>query len=198
MEGTLPTWKRILLKSMGFGAGFAIVVCVAVGTWIWYDSKPKPPKPWNSSALKATDPPYFSSFAVAGKNGSPEKSSIKFTYSILNNTDTDYEMNKGDELKLLLKLGDTVSQPAPFLTLDFPIFIPSKQKGTLTVSIATNSVPDKAKDDTDEQYHEHLRTYIEKELPRDRVSGFVIYDESNKYKVDLPRNLPSKPASSHP
>jgi hypothetical protein len=92
---------------MGFGAGFAIVVCAAVGTWIWYDSKPKPPKPWNSSALKATDPPFFSAFSVVGKTGSPDTSSVKFGYTIQNNTDSDYEMEKGDQLKVLVKLGDT-------------------------------------------------------------------------------------------
>jgi len=44
---------KILLRSAGVGAGFAITLCVVVGVSIWYSDRPKPPKPWNKQAITA-------------------------------------------------------------------------------------------------------------------------------------------------
>ncbi len=36
----MPTWKRLLLLSAGTGAGFALVLAVVAGTFMWYHGHP--------------------------------------------------------------------------------------------------------------------------------------------------------------
>lgn len=43
-------WKIILLRSAGFGGGFAIVAALLLGGIIWWSNRPKP---WSESAVTA-------------------------------------------------------------------------------------------------------------------------------------------------
>jgi hypothetical protein len=46
-------WKRILLRAAGFGAGFALSLALILGVALWYESRPKPPKPWDAKTIRA-------------------------------------------------------------------------------------------------------------------------------------------------
>ena len=49
----MASWKRLSVISAGFGAGFAICAALLiVAEGYWYPSTPRPPKPWNTNALK--------------------------------------------------------------------------------------------------------------------------------------------------
>jgi len=45
----MATWKIVLLRSIGFGAGFAVVLCAAVGYWSWHNRR-------NKQAVKTLNP----------------------------------------------------------------------------------------------------------------------------------------------
>jgi hypothetical protein len=43
-------WKMILLRSAGFGGGFAIIAALLLGGIIWWSNRPKP---WSENAITA-------------------------------------------------------------------------------------------------------------------------------------------------
>src|SRR5437762_7585983 len=54
MTNTTPSaawWKKLLVVGVASGAAFALVLCVAVGAILWFQSRPKP---WNTEAVKAS------------------------------------------------------------------------------------------------------------------------------------------------
>lgn len=151
-----------------------------VGVLLWYSSRPAPPQRWNKNALVATEPPGFD----ASKDGKR----IVFTYSVENTTNTDYSVDSIYGIKVLIRdKGDSLSQPLSEDTspLRLPIFIPAKQRGRLTVSLTLSGIPVQATTDTDAEYHEQLRIYCEKHLAS--IAGFVLFDDTNRYQVNLPR-----------
>jgi hypothetical protein len=186
---SVPTWKKILLRSAGFGAGFAIVVCGVIGGVIWYSSRPsKAVKKWNTTALKVTEPPAFGAY----KNDKDSRMYVEFNYSVQNNTDDDYKIESAESLKVLVRFTDgSVSEPVTTeaASVKLPVFLPAKETGALSLVIQ-QSVPTKTERETDEDYHEQLRSYLEKQWSRDKLAGFVLYDETNRYELNLPRNSP--------
>lgn len=185
----MPTWKKILLRSAGFGAGFAIVVCGVIGGVLWYSSRPsKAVNKWNTTALKVTEPPAFGAY----KNDKDSRMYVEFNYSVQNNTDDDYKIESAESLKVLVRFTDgSVSEPVTTeaASVKLPVFLPAKETGALSLVIQ-QSVPTKTERETDEDYHEQLRSYLEKQWSRDKLAGFVLYDETNRYELNLPRNSP--------
>ena len=54
VEGTaIMNWKKALLIGLGWGVGTALGLTILVGGFLRYQSKPKPPKPWDSKSIKA-------------------------------------------------------------------------------------------------------------------------------------------------
>lgn len=47
-------WKKPLLIGLGWGVGTAVGLAAALAVFLWYQSRPKPTKPWNTSSIKAT------------------------------------------------------------------------------------------------------------------------------------------------
>lgn len=93
----MTTWKRLLLISAGFGAGFAVCVAAIVGSFCWCSSRPKP---WNKNALKAT-------FATMEFDTRPQEASYKvdFMYNLQNTTERNYDFNSSN-FNLLAVLAD--------------------------------------------------------------------------------------------
>jgi hypothetical protein len=73
----MAEWKRQLLIGIGWGLGTALGVVLLLGGFFWYQSRPKPPKPWNSTAIKA----YYNGAGVEG-----ETSLVFIAYSLENTT----------------------------------------------------------------------------------------------------------------
>src|ERR1035441_9449765 len=117
----MPLWKKILLRSAGFGAGFALTLCIVGGGFIWYSERPRPPKPWNRNAITASGAPAFG-VSSDGKH-------IEFSYSLLNTTNTDYKVDLDTQIKLMMKSQDgTFSLPLSTETasVTLPVFIPAE------------------------------------------------------------------------
>jgi hypothetical protein len=179
-------WKRFALKWLAVGVGFGLIVIVALGSVIWYRSRPKPPKPWNTNALIVKSPPGFSVHDDGKK--------LEFSYAVENTTDNDYQVEANYQVKLLIKTSDgSFSRPLPDEVehINLPIFVPAKQTGAIVLELTVSGIPPKRSSDTDDEYHERVRAFCEQHLKG--VKGFSLFDETNRYRVDFPRWLPERP-----
>lgn len=182
-------WKKLLLIGFGWGLGTGVGLVAIVGGYLWYQSRPKPPKPWNTTAIFSDDAPGFE----AGEDGKQ----MHFTYTLQNATDTDYEIGPDAEITITFKnLESSLTEPLPkeVVTLRRPVFIPAKQKAMLRLSIVFGNIPQKKETETDEQYHERLRAFCKEKMVG---AGFVLFDENNRYQINLPmirKDKPPKPS----
>lgn len=130
-----------------------------LGALTWLGSKPKPPKPWNSAAIVARNSPSF--------NPGKTNREIQLSYSLENTTEADYQIDSDAHLKIMLRTAEgTFSQPIPadaaFVKL--PIFIPPKQTAFVELTLLIPGVPERNAKDTDEEYHERLRAFLQDHL----------------------------------
>lgn len=86
------------------------------------------------------------------------------------------------------------SMPSGVAAIEFPVFIPAKQKGTFIVILNFATVPPRKPAETDDHYHETLRAYLQDELKGS--IGFVVFDEANHYEIDLPKPSAQPPAKT--
>jgi len=190
-----PRIKKTILIAFSAGAGFAVVIAVLAAGGYWYLSRPKPPKPWDTTAIVADGTPTFD-VAEDGKK-------VVLTYSLENNTPFDYRATSSDELNLLRRFArdNALSQPvkAETASIGFPIFIPAKQKAEMSVTINFTETPKQKPSDTPEQFHEALRAYVLDQMSGD--AAVVLFDEANRYQIDLPKpaaQLPKKAPQQSP
>jgi hypothetical protein len=181
------TWKKLALISLSAGAGFAMVAAVILGIFIWYDSRPKPDKPWNTSAIVAESAPSF--------DASTNSSRIRLEYYLVNKTDRDYQLSSAGSFKLLAKQkSGSLSTPIPSeeVSVTLPVFVPAHQKAVLDVIFEKLPEPYSVIGSNSEaQEHEHLRAYIESNFGG--IEGFVIFDDLDRYEIVLPRWLSELP-----
>src|SRR6266480_7762595 len=118
----MSLWKKILLRSIGVGAGLAIVLCTVGGFCIWYTGRPKPPKPWNKRAITAE-------YDYVRPEG--DKDNLAFHYVLQNNTEFDYRLDSdaGIEITGKLRQQKGFSQFADhYVTTKYPVFIPARNR----------------------------------------------------------------------
>jgi hypothetical protein len=178
-------WKKLLLVGVGWGLGTAVGLVAIVGVYNWYEGRPRPPKSWNSTAISSSDD-------APGLGVSSDGKQIRFSYTLQNATDTDYQIAPETEIKITFKNEDgSLTEPLPreIATLRRPVFIPAKQKATSSLLIVFGDVPQRKPTETDEQYHERLRSFCKKEMGD---AGFVLFDEGNRYQINLPAVRPEK------
>ena len=177
----MPTWKLVVLRSIGFGAGFALVLCIAVGVWVWHSSRPVPPAPWNDHAIVAE----YESVTTKG-----EENHLSFVYVLQNNTDSDYRLSSMEGVDLTAKLERSHSF-GPFgglkEALEFPIFVPAKSRTRLTVTIPY-SYTVTAKDGSTRKEQPSNDSEVAKFVGSafSNLDGFVLFDNSSHYKIDFP------------
>lgn len=183
---SVRTWKRLAVISLSAGAGFALMLSVIVGGIVWHSSRPKPPKPWDTNVIIAKEPPSFSVSSDGEK--------IDFTYTLENTTSSDYRIDSDSAIKVLLRTKEGILSP-PLSTksasVRLPVFIPAKQKVFFSLSIRPAGIPKRNADEPDNEFHERLRSYLEQYLAG--TGGFVIFEDSNRYQINLPKWLPERP-----
>jgi len=176
--------KRLLLRSAAFGAGFAIVLSLIVGSWIWYSGRPEPSTPWNTTAIVAKEPPDFSVIEDGKK--------AVFVYRVENTTDADYQLDSGAQIRLMFrnKMGILIGEPYPAeKALELPIFMPAKQRAMVAFTFPSSGIPQRESSESDAQFHERLRAYCKESL---EGRGFVLFDDLHRYQINLP-GLPDAP-----
>ncbi len=175
-------WKRVVLTGLSVGAGFAMTVLLVWGGYHWYVARPKPPKPWSTSAIKA-------SFDYAGTEG--EKNTVVFWYTLENRTDFDFSLTDKDRLHLMDKLqreGSLSMTGEGLEKFDLPVFIPAKQKLSYTIHFAY-PYPERLKENAtfDERraFRKRLAAWINDELGN--LNGFAVFDDEHRYQIDFPK-----------
>jgi hypothetical protein len=81
----MDTWKKILLRATGFGAGFALAAAIILGVFVWWSGRPVKTKPMNTRAVTAT----FSGMTIQTR---ADVFHFDLTYGLRNNTDKDYQL----------------------------------------------------------------------------------------------------------
>jgi hypothetical protein len=119
----MATWKRVVLIAAGFGAGFAICMALIAVTFYWYSTRPRP---WNSTALKAS----FETMELS-TNPQQDNYSVDFVYSVENTTRRNYEFYPVN-ITVFANLAEefsSASEKKPTLSKDFGDY----QKDTPTI-----------------------------------------------------------------
>lgn len=177
MTTEISRWKTVLLKSIG--VGFALTVAAIVGIVIWHNGRPKPEKPWNQAAIKAT--PTGLVYTVKS-----DRLAGDFRYSLQNTTDKDYRLPS--DSRLMVRLAQDMSyRDAPNMTWEQNLFIPAGQKVNVSVMLPImysdfNFSKQKADDE------KQLSPFVDRRLSE--IDGFVLFDSTNRYKVDFPNGWP--------
>ncbi len=180
-DAMLATWKRLIFISAGAGAGFALAVSLIVGGFLWYQSRPAPPKPWNTNAILATFNTGFDLSAgyvpkagsvkkkhydlSAGEDSEVHTNELSFTFILENSTDSDLRLSESSTNSILVRLkqeGALTSRWKPKLTL--PVFVPAKERATVSLDLSCYG------------------------CMRD-ISGFLLFDETSHYEIKF--NLPA-------
>lgn len=176
---SLSDWKAVLLKSVGVGVGFALTLAAIVGIVIWNSGRPKPEKPWNQAAIKATSTGLLYSIESDRLAGD-------FRYSLQNMTGKDYRLPS--DSRLMVRLAQDMSyRDVPNMTWEQNLFIPAGQKVNVSIRLPImysdfNFSQQKANDE------KQLPPFVDRRLTE--IDGFVLFDSTNRYKVDFPNGWP--------
>jgi hypothetical protein len=177
----MKPWKNILIRSAGFGGGFALVFGAIIGLVMWHTNRPKAPKPWDKHAISAE-------YDYVRPEG--EKDDLRFNYVLQNNTDLDYraESDAGIDITGKLKAEKEFSEFAGhYVTTEYPIFIPARSRVRCFLQIPyPYPVKEKSNSSVDErqQYTTEVAKYVTEQLGN--LDGFVLFDSDKRYEIDFP------------
>ncbi|MDP2208952.1 MAG: hypothetical protein Q8K98_09300 [Bacteroidota bacterium] len=180
---TFP-WKKTIIVSASFGAVFAIVSALFLVAYLWFESRPKPPIPWNKSALVAA-------YDFLDTEG--DDNSLVFSYTLENNTDADYNATESQSLTIMANIEDqnilrqSAGKNDP-IKLDYPIFVPSKHKVRIKVHFGyslEHPIKPRGVNEDKKVFRKSLESYLNTEAPS--LHGFVIFDHSRRFEISLPK-----------
>lgn len=189
---SIVDWKKLAVRAFFGGVGFAIALAIIAGAALWYHNRPERPKPWNSAALKAT----FDTIEITTAGPSSKDSYIvNFCYHVQNNTDRNYQIN-ASALTLMAVLTDGSALSKQFGTyqsgdaiVDGPAFIPPG--GTARMGVRVSYLYPDEFTDADKQEAKKIVPNLNRRLRE--LSGFVVFDEENHYRIDLPEGWKQMP-----
>jgi hypothetical protein len=163
----MTSWKRLLVVSAGFGAGFAICAAAIVAAGYWYSTRPKP---WNATALRigATKAEPVSKMDA---NLRETGSGILFTSDVENTTESDVTLPQ--DLVVMQETKSSHALHKSFLKLDRDYFIPAHH--TVTVSLSADDV---CAANFDPRGCFHACFEDDQEI--------VLFDNQNRYEVHIP------------
>lgn len=175
----LGTWKSIAPISASFGAGFAFLLAVIIGVVFWHNSRPRA---WKKDAIKAH-------FASIGLTSGLDHLPMVFEYDLENKTDGNYRIGDGSGLTVMATLAQSnafsedfgQSQPSN-ATVSGPSFIPPHAVGRIRVRVVYDYPSDFTKNDRSNM--DKVAKFVGGELKG--ISGFVLFDTTNHFRIDLP------------
>jgi hypothetical protein len=178
----LTDWKKPLFIGIGWGLGMGVGLAIIVGGFLWYKSRPKPPKPWNATALTAT-------FDKVDNTGDDQH--ILFYYVLENRTNADYRVDEKNGIELTAKLKEEKSimtMGSEFQKISLPIFVPANQRLRVQIEIPYSyrmtQPPFSAKEDR-KKFQDDLQEYVRTEIGN--LDGFVLFDSKERYQISFPR-----------
>lgn len=169
-------WKRVFIRSAGFGAGFAVTFLIVVAIWSYFTSLPKRPKPWNNLAIKAT----YSELSLY--TGDPLL--VTFQYILENTTPYDYCLPNDSEVAFIQMPKTKGLIKDHELTWNKGTCVPTAQKVAVSFRLTYNysdySFPQSEKNNL-----EKLSKFVNRRLSE--IDGFVVLDKQNRYQINFPK-----------
>ncbi len=173
----MPKWKRLLLVGAGFGAGFALLGAVLFGLVAWWSSRPAKTRPWNTTALQASDT------EVRFSSGTDE-AFIILACRVKNNSGDDYSIPQKPDGRLMVVTEDNgvlEERPEAFwsndvtipagTTVNVPFTFPFKLVNyDLTAAQSSNMTI--------------MGKWVDERLSH--IRGLKFYDSAHKYELDCP------------
>jgi hypothetical protein len=177
--------KILFVKIAAAAAGVTLALCVAAATLFWYTTRPKPPKSWDTKALTTMEPPSFVPTS---------ERHVLLHCEVKNQTSNDYSVGENNQLRLIGRIENgRLTRPldnAEYFAIATPVFIPAQQTGTLSVEVKTVTLVPKEAKQSDDDYHEQIRDVLNQGMSG--LEGFTIFDEQNRYQIDLPKRRATK------
>ena len=176
----MTAWKKIVLISASFGAGVVIILALILGGFVLYSKT----KPWNKNAITAK----YDRLRTEG-----DDNTLCFHYILTNNTTSDYSIidNKYMIISAKLKRQDSLLNIGESLTVEIPIFVPTKQRMMVDVYLGPPNpytgepLPINATEEERKKYEEQLKSFLNEKIPN--LNGFVIHDMKNHYQIEFPK-----------
>jgi hypothetical protein len=148
----------------------------------------QPAAPWNSHAVEGS----FAGVRVREIDAS--NSAIIFMYDITNKTDADYQLTKGPSVMVMSRLKSTgsLSSEKPVILSD-SAFVPSRNRTRISVEIK-QPFPWPGRMDA-RSSEDRIRRLVADEVGD--IQGFVLFDGSTRYQIDLPGGWPEPSAGAN-
>jgi hypothetical protein len=174
-------WKKIIVRSASFGAALAITLIIGIAIWSYFSSLPKRPKPWNTSAIKAT----FSELHLF----TGDRLLVTFQYILENTTQYDYCLPNDNEAAFIRMAKNNGLTKDHELTWDKGTCVPTGQKVAMSFKLTYDyneySFPKSDKDNL-----EKLSKFMNRRLSE--VDGFVVLDNQHRYQINFPKGWDDK------
>jgi len=128
---------------------------------------------------------------------SDETATVSLVYHIENATDSDYSIETTQHVKILAVLGDgSLAGPiADKAILRTPIFVPAHRLGTIVLHLIAFRPPEQNQGESAEAYRERLRQSMNEQMSN--IHGFIIFDDLNRYQVNLGKWETTSPEKRH-
>ena len=181
----LSPLKKLAVVALCGGAGFAVTAALILGGARWYASRPRP---WNAAVIAARRPPGF----TVSKDGKM----IEFFYELENTGMRDYRIDSANGIQIYARNEDGILShvlPDTSRLLDLPVFIPPGQRTAILFSMDFADIPTRNSNEPDAAFHERVRKYLEQRYGG--LSGFVVFDNTYRNEVDLPKWSAEAPSS---
>jgi hypothetical protein len=174
---------QFVLTRMAPALGFLAALTLIVASALLYNACPSRPRPWNRRALIAI-------FNGIGTEGADQR--LVFYYDVENRTGEDYRLPDHFEVTVTSKLKDGSLNPTNgSIKSDDDLFVPVGVR--VRYAIHTRwSCPDLGSNQTDNA----LAACAGRSAPD--LGGFVVFDERNRYEIELPKGWPSTVAAPVP
>jgi hypothetical protein len=181
----MAAWKWGIVVVLFVGFGVSLGLRLHPGGPLRPAQSPKPPASWDSDAIKAR----FDHLDIEGSG-----KTLTFGYVLENTTQSDYRVPDGTHVLLAASLKQersisNVNDPR-LLRIDYPIFVPAKGRLLLWIHVAASfsEIPSPKSGAGKEEWRKYRAGLAQSVANRmGNLNGFVIFDEGNRYRIDLPR-----------
>jgi hypothetical protein len=180
-----PLWKKIGVLGL-VACAVLLVLMLAAGKSTRSSPPAKQAPPWNSQAIESIPA------GIRVQEIDPTHATVVFLYDLDNKTDTDYHLAKGPNVVVMsrLKSGGTLSADEP-ITLDSAAFVPARNRTRIALEVSHPF-----------NWPGQKTTYAERQFDQlvtgdvSAATGFVLFDQTNRYEIDFPAAWPAIHASS--
>ena len=130
--GATTSLKKLAVVGFSLGAGFAVAATLIV--WVYSGYSNRVANKWKEGVITAR----FKQFDVAHDDKTGKPSTLIFSYVLENNSDTDYQLNKGDyELFTTSDTGEL--QSTGWEGIVAPVFVPQKTAVEIDYGATSNT-----------------------------------------------------------